>query len=177
MYQKIVKILLVCLFVWGQAQGSSLDLESDFDSSQYLGKWYEIARLPNDFQTQCEKNISASYQLNEEGIAVLNSCVTKESALKEAMGQAYKVNENGSQLKVSFLPQYLRWIPFTKGDYWILKLDPSYQVSLVGDPQKKYLWLLSRTPALPQSIIDEYLEFASSYGYQRLDQLIYTKQD
>ncbi|VEI13067.1 outer membrane lipoprotein Blc [Trueperella bialowiezensis] len=47
------------------------------------------------------------------------------------------------KLKVDFLPKFIRWIPFTSGDYWVLKLDPDYQIALVGTPNRENLWVLA----------------------------------
>lgn len=177
-YPMIKKLIVLGSILLGfNAYAAPMDVDQDFDSRRYLGKWYEIARVPNPFQEKCEKNISALYELNQDGLSVLNSCELSNGEYTEAIGQAYLANENGSKLKVSFLPKYLRWIPFTKGDYWILRLDSEYEVSLVGDPEKKYLWLLARNPNLEQSVMNDYLEYAADYGYKNLDQLIYSKHD
>ena len=82
-----------------------------------------------------------------------------------AEGIAYAQNAGNSQLKVSFLPKGLRWLPFTKGDYWVLRIDPEYKVALVGGPSNKYLWILSKTPNLDQATYQSYLETARQYGY------------
>lgn len=82
-----------------------------------------------------------------------------------AEGIAYAKNAGNSQLKVSFLPKGLRWLPFTKGDYWVLRIDPEYKVALVGGPSNKYLWILSKTPNLDQATYQSYLETARQYGY------------
>ncbi len=50
----------------------------------------------------------------------------------------------GGTVGGSFLPEFLRWIPFTNGDYWVLKIDDAYTVALVGTPDYKCLWLLAR---------------------------------
>lgn len=146
---------------------------TDFDTTKYLGKWYEIARLPNFFQKQCISDISAIYSQEEDGIAVLNSCIKQDNKVDTADGFATKENSIGSKLKVSFLPKYIRWIPFTKGDYWVLKIDPDYQVSLVGDPNREYLWVLAREPHIDPAIIEDYINAAKAQGYTELDQLIY----
>lgn len=93
--------------------------------------------------------------------------------VEEATGEAGAVDESGSRLEVSFLPQGLRWIPFTKGDYWILALAPDYSVSLVGSPDRKYLWLLSRTPELDATTREHYLAIARQRGFD-LAPLIHT---
>jgi apolipoprotein D and lipocalin family protein len=80
-----------------------------------------------------------------------------------------------SELKVSFLPAGLRWLPFTKGDYWVLRVDPEYQVALIGGPTHKYLWILSKNPHLDEATYQSYLETARQYGYD-LSNLIKTPQ-
>jgi apolipoprotein D and lipocalin family protein len=78
------------------------------------------------------------------------------------------------RLQVSFLPEGLRWIPFTKGDYWILRVDGGYRTALVGSPDYAYLWLLHREPELDTATGDVFLEYARSLGYP-VEKLIYTR--
>lgn len=66
---------------------------------------------------------------------------------------------------MTFLPEFIRWIPFTSGDYWVLKLADDCSVSLVGTPDRKYLWLLSRTPSLDAATRAEYLAEAERQGF------------
>ena len=136
------------------------------DVQQYMGKWYEIAHLPMYFQRKCVGDTTARYSLNaDQSITVLNSCRTATGKMDTAEGIAYAKNAGNSQLKVSFLPKGLRWLPFTKGDYWVLRIDPEYKVALVGGPSNKYLWILSKTPNLDQATYQSYLETARQYGY------------
>jgi apolipoprotein D and lipocalin family protein len=74
-----------------------------------------------------------------------------------------------TKLKVSFLPEAVRWIPVIRGDYWILKLDEDYQTVLVGEPSRKYLWVLSRDPHPEQEVVDEYLNYAKTLGFDIRD--------
>lgn len=130
---------------------------SNFNLEQYLGIWYEIARLPMKHQPEDSTDISAVYSLNENGtVRVQNRCL-----------------DGAGKLEVSFLPEGLRWVPFTKGDYWILKLDDKYETALVGEPNMKYLWLLHRKPTLDEATKQEYLAYAESLGYD-LSDLIHT---
>ena len=144
---------------------------------KYLGVWYEVARKPLYFQNQCDHNVSATYTLNENGnINVDNRCYKKDGSLQQALGEAFISNPPfNSQLKVSFLPEAIRWIPVARGDYWILKLDEDYQTVLVGEPQRKYLWVLSRTQHPDEAVVQEYLDYAKSVGYN-LNDVIRTKQ-
>ncbi|WP_447730691.1 lipocalin family protein [Pseudoxanthomonas suwonensis] len=145
------------------------------DLQRYLGTWYEIARLPMRHEPEDYTDITATYSLNPEGtVRVQNRARDGHGEPQESVGEAFVVEgSNNARLEVSFLPDGLRWIPFTKGDYWILRLDPEYHTALVGSPDHKYLWLLSREPSLPAQVQQEFLETARAQGYD-LDGLIIT---
>lgn len=146
------------------------------DLERYLGQWFEICRLPLKWEDETAQDITAHYSLNEDGtVHVDNRCINAEGKPTQSIGQAAPVDETNAKLTVTFLPEYLRWIPFTKGDYWVLKLDPLYQVSLVGSPDRENLWLLARTPQLPADVIETYLSHARAIGYD-LSQLITPRQ-
>ena len=145
------------------------------DVQKYAGRWYEVARLPMYFQRNCASDVQAKYSLNsDKTIKVRNQCMNKEGELDVSEGVAYPQNDGNSQLKVSFLPKGLRWVPFSKGDYWVLRVDEDYQVALVGGPSHRYLWLLSRTPDMDEAVIEDYLNTAKAQGYD-LSKLIRTK--
>lgn len=136
------------------------------DVKQYAGQWYEIAHLPMYFQRECVSDTTAQYTVNsDQTIDVLNSCRTNKNEMISSKGIAYSQNAGNSKLKVSFLPSGLRWLPFTKGDYWVLRVDPKYQVALVGGPSHKYLWILSRDSKLDDATYQSYLQTARKYGY------------
>ena len=143
---------------------------------RYLGQWYEIARLPMFFQRKCASHVTATYRMNPDGtVAVNNRCRKTDGSVVQAIGQATVANTSASQLKVTFLPKPLRWLPFGTADYWILGLEENYQSALVGTPDRKYLWILSRTPTLLSSTYQSYIDQAKQQGY-RVDQLIQTIQ-
>lgn len=144
----------------------SIPTVANFDLNQYLGTWYEIARLPMKHQPEDSTDISAQYSLNADGtVKVQNRCLDEKGEVDESLGEAKVIDAEHGKLEVSFLPEGLRWIPFTKGDYWVLKIDDHYQTALVGEPDKKYLWLLHRDVHLDESIKTEFLNYAQSIGY------------
>lgn len=159
------------------AQSKPLAVVDKIELDRYLGVWYEIARKPMYFQNKCESNVSATYTLNENGnVTVDNRCYTQDGKLMQSIGEAFVQNPPfNSKLKVSFLPEAVRWLPVGRGDYWILKIDDDYQTVLVGEPRRNYMWVLSRTQHPEQSVINEYLDYAKSVGYD-LGDLIHTKQ-
>ncbi|MBP7373802.1 MAG: lipocalin family protein [Prevotella sp.] len=132
---------------------------------KYLGKWYEIARIDNRFERGIS-NAVAEYSLNSDGtIKVVNSGVDiKTGRLKRAVGKA-KATLISGLLRVSFF-----WIFYS--DYRVLALDENYKWALVGGGSSKYLWILSRTPILPEEELMLVLSEASRRGYDT-DRLIY----
>ncbi len=152
---------------------SPLPTVASLDLQRYLGTWYEIDRLPMRHEPEDATDISAHYSLDDDGsVRVRNRCIHK-GELQEAIGRATPVDTSNSRLEVSFLPEGLRWIPFTKGDYWVIALDPDYSAAMVGSPDRKYLWLLSRQPEMDATIRDHYIARARQLGFD-VDQLIHT---
>jgi len=137
------------------------------DLNTYAGTWYEIGRLPMYFQRKCAGNVTANYAQKDDGsgITVTNKCVSEDGSGIVAEGLAKPVDESGSKLKVTFLPKWIRWIPVGRADYWVLARDAEYKTALVGTPDKKYLWLLARSPNISQETYTKYRQIAQQQGY------------
>ncbi len=132
------------------------------DLARYAGKWYEIARLPNRFQRACAGDTTATYTLRPDGrIDVLNQCREADGKLRSARAVAKRAggNEPTSKLKVTFF-----W-PF-QANYWVIALDPDYRWAVVGEPGRKYLWILSRTPQMDETEYERVLSLIEKQGYQ-----------
>jgi len=105
-----------------------------------------------------------------------NRALNGKGEAEQSIGEATIVEGSGNaKLEVSFMPDGLKWVPFTKGDYWILRVDEDYRTALVGTPNRKYLWLLARTPAIEPERRQAFLDTAVQQGFD-LDALIYTPQ-
>jgi apolipoprotein D and lipocalin family protein len=119
------------------------------DLQRYAGDWFEIARFPNRFQRRCVGDVRASYALRADGkVDVVNRCRTEKGVI-DARGLARIVDDrSNARLEVRFAPAFLSWLPAVWGDYWVIGLAPDYSWAVVGDPQREYLWILSRTPQL-----------------------------
>jgi apolipoprotein D and lipocalin family protein len=137
---------------------NKLEVVPHVELEKYLGKWFEIAHLPARFQEGCT-DTTATYTLSKDGnISVLNEC-RRNGKVKLAKGKAKVVDKNsGAKLKVTFF-----W-PFY-GDYWIIDLGKDYNYAVVGTPNRKYLWILSRTPQIADKLFSQLLESAKSKGF------------
>ncbi len=144
----------------------------ELDLQRYAGTWYEVARLPNRFQERCTGEVTASYELREDGtVTVINRCMQANGKWTEAEGRARKAEHDGpnSKLEVRFAPRWLGWLPFVWADYWVLHLSPHYEHAIVGGPSRKYLWFLSRTPKVEEATMQELDRRASEQGYDIKD--------
>jgi apolipoprotein D and lipocalin family protein len=131
------------------------------DLKQYAGKWFEIASYPQRFQKGCHCT-TAEYTLSEKGFVIIeNRCNRgsvkgKQSYIK---GKAFvEKNSGNAKLKVQFF-----W-PF-KGEYWVIDLADDYSYAVVSHPNKKYLWILSRTPKMNEAVYQQITSRLKEKGF------------
>jgi apolipoprotein D and lipocalin family protein len=158
--------LLLALSIFSSAwsqKGPSV--VSSVDLQRYQGTWFEIARLPNFFEKKL-KCITATYTLREDGkITVLNkgNNISSPNKTSSSEGVAWVPDKTSpAKLKVQFF-----W-PFS-GDYWIMYLDPDYRFVLVGDPARKYLWILCRENRMEETTYEMLIRKAIDNGYNVSD--------
>jgi len=175
----IVLLLSFALPVAGKEE-APLRVVPSVDFNRYAGQWFEIARLPNRFQKRCIGNVTANYELQDGGkISVLNKCRVEDGNHIEAKGVAKlagKGNPN-SMLKVRFAPAILSFIPQVWGDYQIIELAGDYSYAVVGDPDREYLWILSRNPDMDESTYRDLVSRAAAQGFpvEKLEKTAHTQ--
>ena len=131
-----------------------------FDKNKYLGKWYEIARFDFRFERNLN-NTTATYSLNSNGtIKVVNRGFDYvKNKWKQAEGKAkFAGASDQAMLKVSFFGPFY-------GGYNVIALDDDYQYALIAGSGLDYLWLLSRTTSIPDSVKNEFLRKAEAIGF------------
>lgn len=163
------KIFSFFIFIWMQScGGSSLSQDAaikpvnNFDLTQYLGTWYEIARYKDHWFEKDLQEVTATYAKNADGsIRVENSGTNKKGKRKTKRGSAKFAGEpTTGHLKVSFFGPFY-------GDYVIFHLKPDYSVALVtSNKQEKYCWILSRTPELNQEELNNYIQMLKDKGFK-----------
>lgn len=138
------------------------------DLSRYVGVWYEIARLPNRYQADCASDVTATYSsLSPIAIKVVNRCRRADGSEETADGVARVQDAStNAKLEVRFLPLALAWLPFAWADYWILDLAPDYSHALVGTPSRRFLWVLARSPAIDDTVVQRLLARAEAMGFE-----------
>ncbi|HRW63259.1 MAG TPA: lipocalin family protein [Bacteroidales bacterium] len=158
--KKIILVMGILSF-FSCTTNKPLETVEKIDIEKYMGKWYEIATIPQRFQKGCNC-VTAEYTLTDEGyVKVLNSC-RKDStngSFKSIEGKAFISKKgNGAKLKVQFF-----W-PF-KAKYWIIGLADDYSWAVVGHPNREYLWILSRSPQIDENLYITIIEKLKTQDY------------
>ena len=135
---------------------------------RYMGTWYEIAKYPNKFQKKCVAETRAEYKPMPGGtVQVTNRCKKADGSIDEAVGEARQLgNATSPKLQVRFAPAWLALIPWVWGNYWVIDLDPAYQLAAVSEPSREYLWVLSRTPTVGKEAYDALLARLRAQGFE-----------
>jgi apolipoprotein D and lipocalin family protein len=143
-----------------QEKAGEVKTVSFVDLQRYGGKWYEIARYPNKSQRQCAGNTTVTYNFKPDGAAqIVNKCMTKDGKIDDATGMAKITDtQTNAKLKGSFA-----W--FSSAPYWVIDLDENYQYAVVGNPDRKHLWILSRTPEIKEATYQMILRKIEVAGY------------
>ena len=135
------------------------------DINRYIGKWFEIAKIPNMFQPDMT-NIVAEYATNNDATIKVTNSGYVNGKLKQIVGTA-KLTDKDDLLKVSFFPNIY-------SDYRILGIDKDYQYAVVGGSNKDFLWILSRYNKIDKEIFEWLVDVARKEGYN-VDKLEITK--
>lgn len=156
----------------------SLNTITALDVPRYMGTWYEIAKYPNRFQKKCVSATKAEYSLKSNGmVQVINRCRVESGETIEAIGAARQIGAaNSPRLEVRFAPQWLSFLPWVWGNYWVIDLDDQYQLAAVSEPTREYLWILARTPVVPSDAYKSLLIRLEQKGFD-LRKLEVTRQD
>ena len=138
-----------------------LDTVQNVDVARYMGTWYEIARLPQSFEKGLV-GVTATYELLPSGkLRVLNKGHDNDlgGRVRAVEGRAKVVDlQTNAKLKVTFF-----W-PFY-GDYWVLELGKDYEYAAVGEPSRRYLWVLSRTPHMDETVYQGIMRRMEEKGF------------
>jgi len=157
----VISILALSFFIYAKDKKSELKTADFVDLNRSMGTWYEIARITHWFERGLI-DVSATYRLLPNGdIEMVNSGHkgSLDGKFKTAKGRARIIDKiSNSKLKASFF-----W-PFW-GRYWIIDVGKEYEYAVIGNPNLKYLWILSRTPDMREDLYQDILRRAQLQGF------------
>ena len=160
-FRTLIPGLLAALLAGCAASTADIPAVKDFELDGYLGKWYEIARLPHRFERGLEF-VRAEYSLAPDGsVRVVNSGV-RDGEERTAVGRAVLKHPGAKvptgELRVSFFRPFY-------ADYRIIELDPEYRCAVVTGSTRDYLWILSREPVMAQAQLAAILDRLKKLGF------------
>ena len=161
----------------GVEHKDTLPTVASVDLARYAGTWYEIARLPMWFQRHCVDSKAMYTSRPDDRIGVHNEGLTDSGGVDQAEGVATVIDpKTNARLTVVFDNFFARLFGSSRdGNYWILALDPEYRTALVGTPDRRFLWILSRAPQLEEVTYQRLVEQAKRLGFPTAD-LIRTRR-
>lgn len=146
------------------------------DLRRYVGRWYEIARLPYFTQRRCVKNVTADYVLGDDGMVyVTNRCIRQDGSVGTAKGVA-RVVDRGSNARLEISFRTLYGVHVLWDDYWIIGVGEDYDYALVGQPTRKRGWVLARDPSPDEAQVQCWLAEFADKGFPA-GELIRTRQE
>ena len=141
----------------------ALPFVRDFDAKRYLGRWYEVARLPTRIQP-AQTLAVAEYSAGKEAgrIVVKNTALdAKGNTLAEIQGHARPAEgDPPGRLLVAFGP-IVPMVP----NYHVMHVDKDYQYAVVGVPDRQSLWILARKVPVDEKTFDSLKEVAREAGF------------
>lgn len=161
----LMMLLAACVYNAGR---DSIDRSTvaDFHLDSLMGRWYEIARFDHNFERGM-REVTADYRLQDNGMLEVINRGMRGDEVRESVGRAKTTSQPG-RLRVSFF-----WIFYS--DYNILDMGERGDWVLIGSRSPRYLWILSRTPTLPDATIDHIIDLAEKRGYNT-ENLIFDRQ-
>lgn len=164
-WYRVLPACIIYLFA-GCSNSHDISVVTGFEAEKYMGKWYEIARLPNWFESGMT-NVSAEYLLSEDGEISVYNRGTKYGKERFIAGKArFRNSRSTGELEVSFFG------PFYSG-YRIIKLPPDYRYSIVVGDNRDFLWILGRETRLDPADMDEIMVFLREQKFA-VEKLIYS---
>lgn len=131
------------------------------DLERFMGDWYVIANIPTFIETNAY-NAVESYRLAEDGTVPTTFTFREggfEGPLKTYHPTGYILDTRSNAV------WGMQFIWPIKADYRIVFLDESYSQTVIGRTARDYVWLMARTPEIPDSDYQRFLMLIAEEGY------------
>jgi apolipoprotein D and lipocalin family protein len=113
------------------------------DPSRYVGRWYEVARLPNKVQTGCDAATSDWARDSGGTFDVVQTCrgSTWDGKVKVWKGSGKIIDaRTNAKFRIGF------FAGMVKEDYWVLDRADDYTWCILTTPNPRFLWIMARKP-------------------------------
>jgi apolipoprotein D and lipocalin family protein len=166
-------LLLAGLLVWSTVSLPALAQEGHgnplapfrtveaLDLHSYAGEWYEIARFPNRYQRNCNA-IVAEYRPRSDGnYDVRGICPDRRPGRNASAMEGVARRDGPAELSVGLTA----WLPLFRRSVFVLDMAPDYSVAVVGEPRRKYAWIMARAPVVTDAQYNRAITVLRENGY------------
>ena len=136
-------------------------LAPEVDIARFMGNWYVIANIPTPFE---KRAWNAVERYHDSGNGYIATTFTYNRDSFDGPEKRYNARgfvregSNGAVWGMQFL-----W-PF-RADYRVMHLDEDYGVTIIGREKRDFLWIMARTPTIPETELNRLLEICREAGY------------
>ncbi|WP_312164578.1 lipocalin family protein [Phenylobacterium sp.] len=157
----LASMVLAFVLAAGSAMAAPPAPTQKIELTQMMGRWYEVARLPNKIQTGCQGGTS-DWQRAADGFAVVQAChkgslsapVTEWKAKAKVLDPA-----TNAKLQMTFFNGLVRQ------EYWVLDHRADQGWLILGTPGGRSVWLMSQRPTLPAGVKAQAVARLKQLGY------------
>ena len=158
----VAGLLAILLLLGGCAsKGPEMKTVNYVDLERFMGDWYVIANIPT-FLEKGAHNAVETYELNEDG-TIATTFVFREDSFD---GEKKRYTPKGFVKNTETNALWgMRFIWPIKADYRIVYLDDNYTQTIIARQKRDFIWIMARTPTIPDDDYERLVEFAASIGY------------
>ena len=130
------------------------------DLERFMGDWYVIAAIPSFIETEAY-NAVESYRLDADGTVATTFRFNKggfDGPLKTYAPRGFVKDASNAVWGMRFI-----W-PI-KAEYRIIYLSEDYTQTVIGRTKRDYVWIMARTPTIPEPDYQHLVSFMESQGY------------
>jgi apolipoprotein D and lipocalin family protein len=134
--------------------------EQKIELTSMMGRWYEVARVPNQLQRGCSGGAS-EWTRTRDGFNVVQSCHkgAPDGPVTEWRARARVADPSNTRFRMSFFGGLV------SQDYQVLDHRPSEGWLILSTSDGKYLWLMSQRPTLSAQVKAEAVARIRQLGF------------
>jgi len=158
--KQIKALIIFILLILSACKGYDMKTVKNVDIERFMGDWYVIGIIPNFIEKHATNGIESYELLDESRIKIdYRFTDTRTGKVKHMQPKAWIHNkESNSEWRVQFL-----WP--VKFPYLIIDLPEDYSYTVIGVPNKKFVWIMSRKPQIPDETYKQILNNLDQIGY------------
>ena len=157
----LATLVLAFALAGGSALAAPTAPTQKIELSRMMGRWYEVARLPNKIQTGCQGGTS-DWQRVPDGFAVVQACHkgSLSAPVTEWKAKAKVLDTStNARLQMTFFNGLVRQ------EYWVLDHRADQGWLILGTPGGRSVWLMSQRPTLPAGVKSQAVARLKQLGY------------